>query len=58
MKAKNAPKAHAMGMPHHIPAEPKIVDKYHESGILTIQSENKVINMGIIVSPAPRKTPL
>lgn len=46
-----------MGIDHHIPSDPILSDIKYAAGILIIQSENKVMNMGISVSPAPRKTP-
>lgn len=57
MYEKLIPIIHPIGIDHQIPSDPILFDSKYAAGILIIQSENKVINIGIRVSPAPRKTP-
>ena len=51
------PKNHAIGIPHQTPLIPNLKETKYDTGIRITHNENNVINMGIKVSPAPRKTP-
>ena len=46
------------GTDHQIPVSPICLLRINAVGILINQSANRVMNMGIKVSPAPRITPL
>ena len=52
------PNIHAMGIPHQMPSVAYTRERKYEAGTRKSQSEHKVINIGISVSPAPRITAL
>ena len=52
-----APKNQAMGIPHQIPIDPISSERNHDVGSLTAHNANKVIIIGINVSPAPLSRP-
>jgi len=46
-----------MGNAHHIPVSSILLDSKYATGTLINQRDNSVMNIGISVSPAPRRAP-